>query len=145
MMRFLVGAILPFLLWGICQAEIVTVTAPTAEVLNSPSPTISQTILQAPRFYPLSIQGEKDGYYRVRDYQGLTGWIKKSQVDNTMGVVVEVARVNVRKGPGTKHPVVFKAYRGVTFQVLDEQGGWLEVKHESGKRGWVSKPLTWGR
>jgi SH3-like domain-containing protein len=41
--------------------------------------------------------------------------------------------------------VVFKAYKGVTFQVLGEQDGWLEVKHESGKRGWVSKPLTWGR
>jgi len=144
-MRFLVGAVLPFLLWGTCQAEIVTVTARTAEVLNSPSTTISQTILQAPRFYPLSVQGEKDGYYRVRDYEGRVGWINKSQVDNTKGVVVEVRRVNVRKGPGTNYPVVFKAFKGVAFQVLGERDGWLEVKHESGQRGWVSKPLTWGR
>ena len=144
-MRFLVGAILPFLLWSICQAEIVTVTAHTSEILSDPTSTISQTILKAPRFYPLSVQGEKDGYLRVRDYEGRVGWIQKSQVNNTKGVVVEVARVNVRKGPGANHPIAFKAYKGVTFQVLDERDGWLEVKHESGQRGWVSKPLTWGR
>ncbi|WP_081702783.1 SH3 domain-containing protein [Desulfuromonas sp. TF] len=145
MMRYLLGALLPFFICGICHAEIVTVTAHTSEIFSDTSPTISQTILQAPRYYPLSVQGEKNGYFRVRDYEGRVGWIQKSQVGNTKGVVVEVARVNIRKGPGTNHPVVFKAYRGVTFQVLDEKEGWLEVKHESGQRGWVSKPLTWGR
>lgn len=144
-MRYLAGVIFPFLAWSICQAEIVTVTAHTSEILSNPSRTISQTILEAPRYYPLSIQGGKDDYYRVRDYQGRVGWIKKSQVSKAKGVVVEVARVNVRKGPGTHHSVVFKAYKGVTFKVLNEKDGWLEVMHESGKRGWVSKPLTWGR
>jgi SH3-like domain-containing protein len=145
MVKYMLGTLLSFFALGICHAEIVTVTAHTSEILSDTSPTISQTILQAPRYYPLSVQGEKNGYFRVRDYEGRVGWIQKSQVGNTKGVVVEVARVNVRKGPGANHPVVFKAYRGVTFQVLDEQDGWLEVKHESGKRGWVSKPLTWGR
>lgn len=144
-MRYLLGALLPFLVWSTCQAEIVTVTGHSSEILSDPSSAFAQIVVEAPRFYPLSVQGEKDGYLRVRDYEGRVGWIKKSQVDNTKGVAVEVARVNVRRGPGTNHPIVFKAYKGVTFKVLDERNGWLEVMHESGKRGWVSKPLTWGR
>jgi Bacterial SH3 domain len=54
------------------------------------------------------------------------------------------------KGQHTKRtesylPYPFKAFQGVTFKVLSEKDGWLEVMHENGDQGWVLKSMTWGQ
>lgn len=144
-MRYLLGFFLTFFILGVCQAEIVTVAVDMADIQSRPADVATYVVLQAPRYYPLSVQSEQNNYYQVRDYQGRIGWIHKSLVSDTKGVVVEVDRANVRKGPGIKNPIVFRAYKGVTFKVLGEKKDWLEVVHEGGGQGWISKPLTWGQ
>lgn len=144
-MRYLLSMLLLFFLWTTCHAEIVTVAVHAADIRSSFSPDLYHVVLEAPRYYPLSVQSERDGYYEVRDYQGRIGWIKKSLVDRTKGVVVEVEKVTVRQGPGAEYPPVFVAYKGVTFKVIEEKPRWLHVSHESGTSGWVFKPLTWGQ
>lgn len=144
-MRCLLGFVFFLLLSGICQAQIVTVAAHTANLRNSPSTENTYVVLQAPRYYPLSVQSQRNSFYKVRDFKGVVGWIHKSLVSNAKGVVVEVKRANVRQGPAGSYPVVFHAYEGVTFKVLDEKEGWLKVMHENGKSGWIYKPLTWGQ
>jgi len=144
-MKYLIGTFLTLFLWGTAAAEIMSVVASKANIRSAPSLASSYVILEVPRYYPLLVQGEKNEFYEVRDYEGKTGWISKSLIDKTKGVIVEVDRANVRKGPGAEFPVVFHAYRGVTFKVLAEKNPWLEVLHESGRRGWVYKPLTWGQ
>ncbi|WP_291315229.1 SH3 domain-containing protein [Desulfuromonas sp.] len=144
-MKYVLGFILSFFLWGTCQAEIVSVISETAELRSKPSPTNSYVVMQVPRYYPLSVQASRGDYYEVRDFQDHRGWIHKSMVDHSRSVVVEVDRMNVRKGPGTNYPVTFHAYQGVVFRVMGEKGLWLEVEHEDGERGWVSSSLTWGQ
>ena len=126
-------------------AEIVTVAVDTAELRTSPALTTSYVVLEAPRYYPLLIQKERGDFYEVSDYQGRTGWIQKNQVDRTRGVVVEAEKADVRKGPDLNYPVLFQAYSGVSFKVLGESDGWLEIVHESGEKGWIYKALTWGQ
>lgn len=144
-MRFMLGFVLSLLISGICQAEIVTVAVHTANLRSSPSTESTYVVLEAPRYYPLSVQSERNSFYEVRDFQGIVGWIHQSLVSDTKGVVVEVKRANVRQGPGRAYPVVFHAYKGVTFKVRDEKEGWLQITHENGKSGWIYKPLTWGQ
>jgi SH3-like domain-containing protein len=43
-----------------------------------------------------------------------------------------------------RHELIFKALRGVAFKVVETEGEWVHIKHESGKQGWVHKKLTWG-
>ena len=97
-----------------------------------------------PHYYPLYVLAAKGDYYRTQDFRKRVGWVEKSQVDTTRTAVVSAKEANVRKGPGTDHPVVFRAYAGVTFKVLAEKGNWLEVQHESGRKGWIFKSLVWG-
>jgi len=144
-MRYLFGITLTLLLYTAASAEIMSVTVNKANIRSAPSLESSYVVLEAPLYYPLLVQGEKKGFYEVRDYEGRTGWIHMSLLDRTKGVVVEVARANVRKGPGAEFPIVFRAYKGVTFKVLGEKNPWLQVLHESGKKGWVYKSLTWGQ
>jgi SH3-like domain-containing protein len=145
MMRFFLTLFLFLLIGGIANAEIVAVSVHTAEIRSSLSPSHSYVVLDAPRFYPLSLRGQENGYFKVKDFEGRSGWIKKSLVDSTKAVVVDVNQANVRSGPGPSFPVVFKAYRGVAFKVVGSKDEWLEVRHENGQSGWIFKSLTWGQ
>jgi SH3-like domain-containing protein len=48
-------------------------------------------------------------------------------------------QANLRGGPGLDHKVVGRAFSGNNLEILDESSGWLRVRLESGKDGWISK------
>jgi len=134
-----------FLLLGVARAEMVSVAVDSANIRSQPAMEGSLIVLQAPHFYPLLVNEEKDDFLRVEDYLGREGWIAKSVVDPSATVVVTANRANVRGGPGTNHPILFAAAEGVAFQVLEDKGTWLKIRHESGRIGWIFTSLTWGR
>lgn len=145
-MRLFAGLIFLLLWCGVSYAQIVTVNIRTAAIQSSPSPTEAYVVLEAPRNYPLAVLGQRDDFLEVRDFLGRQGWISSSAVAaDADGVVVAAASMNVRQGPGTGYPVVFRAEQGVAFDVLEEKDDWLHVRHEGGQTGWLYKPLTWGQ
>ncbi|MGQ9647437.1 MAG: SH3 domain-containing protein [Thermodesulfobacteriota bacterium] len=52
------------------------------------------------------------------------------------------AIVNLREGPGTNYKVVGKVVKGTSLAILEEKGGWLFVRLESGQEAWISKIAT---
>lgn len=96
------------------------------------------------RRYPLRVEEVKDDYLKVKDYEGDSGWVHKSLVDFEPYVIVKNAEANVRKGPGVDNPIVFKSLRGVILKVKGEKNNWLEIKHQDGDEGWISRNLVWG-
>jgi N-acetylmuramoyl-L-alanine amidase len=54
------------------------------------------------------------------------------------------AYVNLREGPGIQYKMIGKAYMDNTFEILDENQGWLRVRLENGTEGWMSKRATSG-
>ncbi len=52
------------------------------------------------------------------------------------------AVVNLREGPGMNYKVVDKVTKGTSLSILEEKGGWLHVRLESGKEAWISKTAT---
>lgn len=143
-MRFLLAIVLPLFMWGVSCAEIVSVDAYSANLRSSPSVNGSYVVLQLPQHYPLKIVDSTEEFYKVSDFLDRTGWIHKSIVSKSQGVVVVKKIVNMRKGPGTDQEIICKAEKGVAFKVMGEQEGWLDVLHDSGKRGWIYKNLVWG-
>jgi curli biogenesis system outer membrane secretion channel CsgG len=57
-------------------------------------------------------------------------------------VVVKPNTLNVRSGPGTKYNVVFAVHGGDRLTVLEESEGWIRVRTDAGKEGWVSSQFT---
>ena len=49
--------------------------------------------------------------------------------------------INIRKGPSTDYPVLFKANRGYPLQLLEKNDTWLQVKNHRGKTGWIHENL----
>ena len=50
--------------------------------------------------------------------------------------VIRATRLNLRRGPGTDHPVVTRALRGEVFAVVGREGRWVEIALEDGSRVW---------
>ncbi len=99
--------------------------------------------------FPLKVVQEKGGWLKVEDFEGDTGWLYQQLTSRTGHMIVKVhknenKKVNIRNGPGTKHPVVGKAYYGVVFKTIKQQNGWAQVKHDSGLEGWIKRSLLWG-
>lgn len=99
--------------------------------------------------FPLKVVQEKEGWLKVEDFEGDTGWLYQKLTARTGHMIVKVhknenKKVNIRSGPGTKYKVVGKAYYGVVFKTIKQQNGWAQVKHDSGLEGWIKRSLLWG-
>jgi len=145
MKRITITTALLFLISTPCFADIISVTTRTADIVSIPTAEASYVVLRVPLYYPLSYSGEsKNNFLHVEDFQGRQGWIHESSISDAATVVVTGNNVNIRRGPATNTPTLFKAKKGVAFSLIQQQGNWLEVKHESGRKGWIYKDLTWG-
>lgn len=151
-MRYLVGMLLVFCCASLASAATVAVKIHTAELRDSYDPYVSRVELMLPRYYPLTVESEKGDYLKVSDFRGNSGWIARSDTYQPQAndanlpetVVVTSNGINVRSGPGLDNKVVMRAERGVAFKLLQRQGAWLQVEHESGAKGWIHRDLTWG-
>lgn len=132
---------------GIGAAEsalFVRVKVDTANLREGPG-VASRRLREARVNEPFRVVGRTGAWLKVADFERHEGWIHGSLTDREPAAVVTARQVNVRSGPGTRHPVVFTAERGVNFRVLDEEGRWVFVEHEDGDRGWVHGSLVWGK
>jgi SH3-like domain-containing protein len=132
------------LLHGSAFAGGLAVNTNLANIRSYPGLGDSGIILQVPRYYPLKIREERGEFFRVEDYKARLGWVHASTVDKTPSIIVRANIANIRKGPGEDHEILFKAQEGVAFRLLENNGSWLQVRHESGRTGWISKSLVWG-
>lgn len=94
--------------------------------------------------FPLSAVEELGDWYKVVDFEGDTGWIRKNQVGREPHSIVKAEKANIRSGPSDRYKLIGTANRGVVFQTLKVKNNWIKVKHGKGLTGWVSRSLLWG-
>ena len=96
------------------------------------------------RGYPLKVEARRDGWLKVRDFEGDTGWILGRLTARKPHVVVKVPVANVRKRPGTRSPRLGQAEYGEVLRTLERRGGWVRVRQDGGRTGWIARRLVWG-
>lgn len=99
--------------------------------------------------FPVETVSTKGEWLQVKDFEGSTGWVKKSMTRNTPHMIVKANKgtteqINVRSEPNNKAKVVAKAHYGVVFKTLEKKGGWVKVEHGQEVTGWVEASLLWG-
>jgi SH3-like domain-containing protein len=128
---------------GQATAKRLAVSVGKANVRSGPG-TKHDILWSVGKYYPLDVLKESGNWYKVRDFEDDEGWIHGSLLKKIPSVTVKAPLVNVRKGPGTTHKVLFQAERGVSFKRLAKKGGWFKVQHPDGEIGWIHQSLVWG-
>lgn len=94
--------------------------------------------------YPLQVLQTKGQWVKVSDFEQDKGWVYKKLLASTAHFIVKKPKINMRRGPGRKYPIVGQAMYGVVFKTLEKRKDWVKVRHENGLTGWVSRSLVWG-
>ncbi len=144
-LKLLVLLTLLLLMPTLAIAEIMTVSFSGTEMRSAPNAISSKVITKLTTYSPLEILEKGPEYYKVNDYRGRTGWVHRTLLGSTAGVVVTGDRANVRQGPGTSYSVTFQLSKGNTCRLLSKQEKWLEIQTNDGRKGWVAAFLTWGQ
>ncbi len=124
-------------------AKVRSVRVDVANFREGPS-TKHDVIFVADRYYPVDVLEEKDGWAKVKDFEGDEAWIAGWLLDDTNTAVVTVNLANLRAKPSLKGEVVHQAERGAVFKVVARRKEWVKVEHVDGDSGWIHGKLLWG-
>ena len=92
---------------------------------------------------PVEIFQEFQDWRHVRDHDGATGWMHKSQLGTARTALVRDDITDLRSEPDESSKVVAQVEPGVVLRFIECQLDWCRVKVK-GYRGWVRKDGLWG-
>lgn len=125
-------------------AEMMSVRFSGTEMRSKPNAMASDVISTLTPGTPLIITEKKADYYEVKDFRGRSGWVHRALLSEDRGVVISAESANVRQGPGTDNPILFKLDKGTAAKFLSKQDKWVQLQLANGKTGWVAEFLVWG-
>ena len=92
---------------------------------------------------PVQIFQEFRDWRRVRDHDGATGWMHKSQLGTARTVLTRESIADLRAEPSDEAEVVAQVQPGVVLTLISCQVDWCKAKAK-GYRGWLLKEGHWG-
>jgi SH3-like domain-containing protein len=115
-----------------------------AEIRNKPSAMSSKVLVRPQVYYPVEVLEKGKEYFKIKNYQKLTGYIHKSLLKSQPAVIVTADKANVRSGPDTSQNVAFQLSQGETARLISGNDGWVEIETAVGQKGWIVEFLVWG-
>lgn len=123
-------------------AEYVSVKKDGVNIRSGPS-TKNNVIWQVFEGFPLKVLKREGKWASVVDFEGDKGWIYASLITSKKTVIVNVETANMRSGSSTNDTIIATVKKGVVFEVLDMNDGWIKVRHKDEITGWMHNSLLW--
>lgn len=92
---------------------------------------------------PVEIIEEFDIWRRIRDHDGVVGWVKSTLLIGKRHVQVQDAQRPLRKSPEAGALPVALVDPGVILKILECSGDWCRLEVQ-GYKGWMMKTEFWG-
>lgn len=129
-----------FAFFSVAAQAGVVLSAP-AVLYDAPS-TKAEPLWILDAGYPLRQLSAVDGWRKISTFSGENGWVQERNVrDARAGQTVEEAVA--RSGPEESAAPAFRIQQGVILEVLNENGGWLQVSHRDGDTGFIPASVMW--
>ncbi len=96
---------------------------------------------------PVEIFDEWDTWRRIRDYQGVTGWVSVNLLTSKRMAIVLETRRTLHDSPSETARVVAEVEPGVIGQIDECSGDWcrVEVRDQANRaEGWLKRTEIWG-
>ncbi len=121
----------------------VSLKASEGNVRRGPSLTHQIDWVFTRRDVPLEITAEHGHWRRVRDRDGVGGWIHYSLLSGARTAIVEQDMLDLMSQPSEKSLVVARLEPGVIARIMECGRSWCRLA-ASGFRGWARKERLWG-
>ncbi len=95
------------------------------------------------RGLPVEIVAEFDLWRKIRDREGVEGWVHRSLLAGTRAVIVTGDTHVLYRDPDAASAPVAQVEAGVVARLMACAGGWCRVKAAS-HRGWIERAHLWG-
>ena len=95
------------------------------------------------RGLPVEILAEFDNWRRVRDSEGVVGWVHRALLSGHRGALVAPPHRIFRRAPEAGARALFRAASGVLVQIISCDGVWCKVSHDDTK-AWTKQGGLWG-
>lgn len=121
----------------------ISLKASKANVRRGPSLTHRIDWVFTRRDMPLEITAEYGHWRRVRDIDGIGGWVHYSLLSGVRTVIVEkdMLTLNVRPEPDTAYSAQLEL--GVVARLGECRADWCRIS-SGGYKGWARKTALWG-
>ncbi|MCJ8519458.1 SH3-like domain-containing protein [Pseudorhizobium tarimense] len=133
---------------GFAVPRYVSLKASRARMRIGPSTDYATKWIYTHRGMPLEITEEYGNWRRVRDYDGVSGWMYGSLLSGDRTAMIGPwlkEPVVLRKGPSSATDVVAKLSPKVMMSVTTCDGTWCNVVlKKAGMEGYVEQASLWG-
>lgn len=131
------------LLPQVASAEILSVKGASANFRAKPG-AAGKIKFSADRFYPVEVLETKNGWSKIKDFEGDEAWVASRLLAKQPSIVISADKANIREAPGTSSDVLFKAERGEVYKIEQRKDRWLKVVDSRGDGGWIRDDMSWG-
>lgn len=135
---------------GLPVPRFVTLRADEVNVRTGPGSRYPVEWVFARKGMPVEIVAEFDTWRRIRDIDGVEGWVHQSLLQGRRGLIVTGSGTQpVRIEPSDDAAMAAQAEAGVVGRLLscpgtgEEGAGWCWVEL-GGTRGWMHRDALWG-
>ncbi len=95
------------------------------------------------RGLPVEIIAEFDNWRRVRDSEGVVGWVHRALLSGRRSALVAPPERIFRRAPKVGAPALFRAASGVLVEIISCDGAWCQVALGDTK-AWTKQGGLWG-
>lgn len=124
--------------------RFVSLKSGQVNVRHGPGETYAIDWIYQRRGMPVEIIAEHDNWRRIRDHEGIEGWVHFQLVDGRRMALVKGGPVSLYRRQDTATPgVAAIADPGVILTLLSCGEKWCRAE-VSGYKGWVTRDNIWG-
>ncbi|MBX7146591.1 MAG: SH3 domain-containing protein [Alphaproteobacteria bacterium] len=93
--------------------------------------------------FPIEIIAEFENWRKIRDREGITGWILKNMLQNKRTVIITNKEEIIRNKPNNDATAIAKLEQGVIARLLSCHQLWCKINVQN-YEGWIKQENFWG-
>lgn len=92
---------------------------------------------------PVEIIDEFEVWRKIRDYEGIEGWVHKSMLSGARFAIVIHTFQHLHQSADLHSKAIAAAEAGVICKILEAKGDWCRIEAQ-GHKGWITRAALWG-
>ncbi len=128
---------------GLPLPRFVSLSADTVNLRTGPGRRYPIAWVFQRRSMPVEVVGEYLQWFRIRDHEGVEGWVHRALLSGKRTAMVTGDERSLHRLPHAAAPLAARAEPGVQGRLISCRAEWCEMEVAQ-VRGWIRRSHVWG-